>query len=110
MGVIDNASKMPPDNNLWFKIGNLNRTERTAQAFMQQQAQLGQALELMAQALRQLRCCRRAARLKILPPVWCCTAVNKYLLFFLVPDPIGMQSGRCAPRMRRGCSEARVLV
>lgn len=52
MGVIDNASKMPPDNNLWFKIGNLNRTERTAQAFMQQQAQLGQALALMAQALR----------------------------------------------------------
>jgi hypothetical protein len=32
-----------------FKIGNLNRTERTAQAFMQQ---LGQALALMAQALR----------------------------------------------------------
>ena len=63
-----------------------------------------------SQYLRQLRCCRRAARLKILPPVWCCTAVKKYLLFFLVPDPIGMQSGRCAPRMRRGCSEARVLV
>ena len=70
-----------------------------------------------SQYLRQLRCCRRAARLKILPPVWCCTAVKKYLLFFLVPQIPSVCSQVdaelsmiLAPGMRRGCSVARVLV
>jgi hypothetical protein len=54
--IIDNVSEMRLPNNFWSKIGNLNRTKRTAHAFMQQQAQVGQqstqALALMAQALR----------------------------------------------------------